>query len=434
VPALFRVAIAPLQAFFRLQASSGILLAVCAVVAMVWANSPWASSYVGLFDARLELGVAGTRASFTFQQLINDGLMTLFFFLVGMEVKRELSAGELRTLSRAMLPLIAALGGMVVPAALYVAINAGTPAMAGWAIPMATDIAFAIGCLTLVKARVGHGLIVFLTALAIFDDIGGILVIALFYGTGLHVEWLLAAAAVIGVLVAFNRFYVRNGIAWLLAGVALWYTMHHGGIHATLAGVVVGLCIPSRPTRPGRDVLAELATYINDCTQNTEDESMRSAQLLYIEDRIEELEPPLNRFEHLWHGWVGYGIVPLFALANSGISVEGMGWKDLLAPLPLGIIAGLFVGKQVGIFLFTLVAVKLRVSTLPGGAGLGQLHGVSVVAGIGFTVALFVAGLAFAGQPGLLNEAKLGILVGSLLSAVVGYVILRFVAKPVARA
>lgn len=434
MPALFRVAIAPLQAFFRLQASSGILLAVCAVVAMVWANSPWASSYVGLFDARLELGVAGTRASFTFQQLINDGLMTLFFFLVGMEVKRELSAGELRTLSRAMLPLIAALGGMVVPAALYVAINAGTPAMAGWAIPMATDIAFAIGCLTLVKARVGHGLIVFLTALAIFDDIGGILVIALFYGTGLHVEWLLAAAAVIGVLVAFNRFYVRNGIAWLLAGVALWYTMHHGGIHATLAGVVVGLCIPSRPTRPGRDVLAELATYINDCTQNTEDESMRSAQLLYIEDRIEELEPPLNRFEHLWHGWVGYGIVPLFALANSGISVEGMGWKDLLAPLPLGIIAGLFVGKQVGIFLFTLVAVKLRVSTLPGGAGLGQLHGVSVVAGIGFTVALFVAGLAFAGQPGLLNEAKLGILVGSLLSAVVGYVILRFVAKPVARA
>ncbi|TQF11436.1 Na+/H+ antiporter NhaA [Myxococcus llanfairpwllgwyngyllgogerychwyrndrobwllllantysiliogogogochensis] len=434
VPALFRVAIAPLQAFFRLQASSGILLALCSVVAMVWANSPWASSYVGLFDARLELGVAGTHASFTFQQLINDGLMTLFFFLVGMEVKRELSAGELRTMSRAMLPLIAALGGMVVPAALYVAINAGTPAMAGWAIPMATDIAFAIGCLTLVKARVGHGLIVFLTALAIFDDIGGILVIALFYGTGLHVEWLLGAAAVVGVLMALNRFYVRNGIVWLLGGVALWYTMHHGGIHATLAGVVVGLCIPSRPTRPGRNVLEELSTYIRDCTQNAEDESMRSAQLLYIEDRLEELEPPLNRFEHLWHGWVAYGIVPLFALANSGISVAGMGWKDLLAPLPLGIIAGLFVGKQVGIFLFTLAAVKLRVSTLPGGAGLGQLHGVSVVAGIGFTVALFVAGLAFAGQPELLNEAKLGILVGSLLSAVVGYVLLRFVAKPVAQA
>lgn len=434
LPALFRVAIAPFQAFFNLQASSGILLALCAVVAMAWANSPWASTYEGLFGARLELGVAGTRASFTFQELINDGLMTLFFFLVGMEVKRELSAGELRTLSRAMLPLIAALGGMVVPAGLYAAINAGTPAMAGWAIPMATDIAFAIGCLTLVKARVGHGLIVFLTALAIFDDIGGILVIALFYGTGLHVEWLLAAAAVVAVLVALNRFYVRDGVVWLLAGAALWYTMHHGGIHATLAGVVVGLCIPSRPTRSGRDVLDELSTYINDCTQRAEDETMRGAQLLYIEDRLEELEPPLNRFEHLWHGWVAYGIVPLFALANSGISLDGMGWKDMLAPLPLGIIAGLFVGKQVGIFLFTLVAVKARVSTMPGGAGLAQLHGVSVVAGIGFTVALFVAGLAFAGQPDLLNEAKLGILVGSLLSAVVGYVLLRFVAKPVARA
>ncbi|WP_342381874.1 Na+/H+ antiporter NhaA [Myxococcus stipitatus] len=431
VPALFRVAIAPLQAFFRLQASSGILLALCAVVAMVWANSRWASAYVGLFGARLELGVAGSQVSFTFQQLINDGLMTLFFFLVGMEVKRELSSGELRTLSRAMLPLIAAVGGMVVPAALYAAINAGTPAMAGWAIPMATDIAFAIGCLTLVKARVGHGLVVFLTALAIFDDIGGILVIAMFYGTGLHAEWLLAAAAVVGLLLAFNRFYVRNGIWWLLGGVALWYTMHHGGIHATLAGVVVGLCIPARPTRPGREVMEELSTYVQGSIAKSEDESMRSAQLLYIEDRLEELEPPLNRFEHLWHSWVAYGIVPLFALANSGISLEGMGWADLLAPLPLGIIVGLFVGKQVGIFAFTVAAVKAGVSEMPGGGSLVRLHGVSVVAGIGFTVALFVAGLAFAGKPELLTEAKLGILVGSLLSAVVGYALLRFVAKPV---
>ncbi|AGC45297.1 Na+/H+ antiporter NhaA [Myxococcus stipitatus DSM 14675] len=431
VPALFRVAIAPLQAFFRLQASSGILLALCAVVAMVWANSRWASSYVDLFGARLELGVAGSQVSFTFQQLINDGLMTLFFFLVGMEVKRELSSGELRTLSRAMLPLIAAVGGMVVPAGLYAAINAGTPAMAGWAIPMATDIAFAIGCLTLVKARVGHGLVVFLTALAIFDDIGGILVIAMFYGTGLHAEWLLAAAAVVGLLLAFNRFYVRNGLWWLLGGVALWYTMHHGGIHATLAGVVVGLCIPARPTRPGRDVMEELSIYVQGSIAKAEDESMRSAQLLYIEERLEELEPPLNRFEHLWHSWVAYGIVPLFALANSGISLEGMGWADLLAPLPLGIIVGLFVGKQVGIFAFTLAAVKAGVSEMPGGGSLVRLHGVSVVAGIGFTVALFVAGLAFAGQPELLTEAKLGILVGSLLSAVVGYALLRFVAKPV---
>jgi NhaA family Na+:H+ antiporter len=428
------VVLAPVQAFFRLEASSGILLALCAVAAMAWANSPWAASYSSLFDARLELGLQGMRAGVTFRELINDGLMTLFFFVVGMEIKRELSSGELRMLSQALLPLIAALGGMVVPAGIYAAFNAGTPALAGWAIPMATDIAFAIGCLTLVRARVGHGLVVFLTALAIFDDIGGILVIALFYGTGIHVEWLLGCAGVVAALFALNRFYVRNGIAYLLGGAALWYAMHHAGIHATLAGVALGLFIPARPTRPGQQVLDELARYITESIPRTGDETLKGAQILYIEERLEELEPPLNRFVHLWHGWVAYGIVPLFALANSGISLAGMRWADLLKPLPLGIMAGLFVGKQVGIFLFTWVAVKLRVSPAPGGAGPGQIHGVAVVAGIGFTVALFVAGLAFGGAPALLAEAKLGILLGSLLSALVGYALLRFVAKPVTAA
>ncbi len=430
VPALFRVAVAPLRAFFRLEAASGILLALCAVAAMVWANSPWAATYAALFEARMDVGVAGAQGHFTFRELINDGLMTLFFFVVGMEIKRELSSGELRTFSRAVLPLIAALGGMIVPALVYSLFNYGTPAQAGWAIPMATDIAFAIGCLTLVKARVGHGLVVFLTALAIFDDIGGILVIALFYGSGLHASWLLGAAGVVAGLACLNYFQVRNGVAYALAGAALWYAMHHGGIHATLAGVVLGMFIPARPLRPGRQVLEELGRYVEETLRTAADEAARGAQILYIEERLEELEPPLNRFVHLWHVPVAYGIVPLFALANSGISLAGMGWADLLRPLPLGIIAGLFVGKQVGIFLFTWGSVKLGVAERPGGARLSQLHGVSVVAGIGFTVALFVAGLAFAGQPELLTEAKLGILVGSLLSAVVGYVLLRFVAKP----
>ncbi|MCY1041575.1 Na+/H+ antiporter NhaA [Corallococcus sp. bb12-1] len=430
VPALFQVALAPVQAFFRLEASSGILLALCAVAALAWANSPWAGSYAAVFDAPLRLEAAGHGGGFTFRELINDGLMTLFFFLVGMEIKRELSSGELRTFSRALLPLIAALGGMVVPAALYLAFTHGTPAQGGWAIPMATDIAFAIGCLTLVKARVGHGLVVFLTALAIFDDIGGILVIAVFYGTGLHVEWLAASVGVCAVLWALNRFYVRNGLAYALAGVALWYAMHHGGIHATLSGVVLGLFIPARPTRPGREVLEELADYIKGLVAQPDDEGQRGAQLLHIEEALEDIEPPLNRFVHLWHGFVAFGIVPLFALANSGVDVSGMGLSDLLNPLPLGIIAGLFVGKQVGIFLFTWAAVKAGVSPLPAGASLAQLYGVAVVAGIGFTVALFVGGLAFSGQPALLAEAKLGILTGSLLSAVVGYVLLRYVARP----
>ncbi|MBZ4417261.1 Na+/H+ antiporter NhaA [Myxococcus sp. RHSTA-1-4] len=434
VPTLFRVALIPLQAFFRLEASSGILLALSAVMAMVWANSPWASVYNHLFDARLEVGVAAFRGTFTFREFVNDGLMTLFFFVVGMEIKRELRAGELRSFSNAVLPLIAAVGGMVVPALLYTAFNAGTPSMAGWAIPMATDIAFAIGCLTLVKGRVGHGLVVFLTALAIFDDIGGILVIALFYGSGLHVDWLLGSAALLVVLLGLGRFYVRNGILYAVAGAALWYAMHHAGVHATLSGVVLGLCIPALPIRSGREVLDELHQYVGNCVLQKADEEVSGAQILYIEERLEDLESPLNRFVHLWHPYVAYGIVPLFALANSGISLEGMGLGDLLKPVPLGIIAGLFVGKQVGIFLFTWVSVKARVSGMPGGAGPGQLHGVSVVAGIGFTVALFVAGLAFLREPELLREAKLGILVGSLLSAVVGYVLLRFVAKPIVRA
>ncbi|HEX8441734.1 Na+/H+ antiporter NhaA, partial [Archangium sp.] len=394
VPRFFKVAVAPLQAFFHLEASSGILLALCAVAAMVWANSPWADRYVALFDAPLALGLGGTLAHFTFREFINDGLMTLFFFLVGMEIKRELAAGELRTPSKALLPLIAAAGGMVVPAAFYVALNAGTPALKGWAIPMATDIAFAIGCLTLLKGRVSHGLVVFLTALAIFDDIGGILVIALFYGTGLHVEWLLGALALAGALWVCNHYYVRNGLVYAVLGGALWYAMHHGGVHATIAGVVVGMMIPARPVRRGREVLEDLHGYIGQLLREPEDEAVRTGQLLQIEEQLEDIEPPLTRFEHLWHGWVAYGIVPLFALANSGISVKGMHLSDLLKPLPLGVMLGLFVGKQVGIFLFTWGAVKLKVSEMPGRANLPQLHGVAVVAGIGFTVALFVAGLA----------------------------------------
>jgi NhaA family Na+:H+ antiporter len=430
VPRLFKVAVAPLQAFFRLEASSGILLALCAVLAMGWANSPWAWAYTAVFEAPLALGLGGSTAHFTFREFINDGLMALFFFLVGMEIKRELALGELRTRSRAMLPAIAALGGMLVPAAIYAALNAGTPAARGWAIPMATDIAFAIGCLTLVKERVGHPLVVFLTALAIFDDLGGILVIAVFYGAGLHGGWLLGAGGIVGALFLCNRFYVRNGVVYLLLGGALWYALHHGGVHATIAGVVVGVLIPTLPLRQGRAVLEDLHGFVGDLLKKPEDEAVRGEQLLYIEDRIEDLEPPLNRFVLLWQKWVAYGIVPLFALANSGIPLEGMRLGQVVEPLPLGIILGLFVGKQVGIFLFTWVAVKAKAAEMPGHAGARKLHGVAVVAGIGFTVALFVAGLAFADAPGLLNQAKLGILLGSFVSAVVGYSLLRFMPAP----
>ncbi|MET0401553.1 MAG: Na+/H+ antiporter NhaA [Cystobacter sp.] len=426
LPRLFQAAAAPFQAFVRLEAGSGILLALCAVAAMLWANSPWADTYEALFGASLTLGVGESVSHFTVREFINDGLMAVFFFLVGMEIKRELVTGELRSPSRALLPLVAAVGGMLVPAALYAALNAGTPALKGWAIPMATDIAFAIGCLTLLKGRVSHGLVVFLTALAIFDDIGGILVIALFYGSGLHVSWLLAALGVTGLLALCHHYVVRNGVVYAVLGTALWYALHHGGVHATIAGVITGMLIPARPTRRGRDVLQELHAFIGRLLDGPEDEAARAHPMHSIEEQLEDIEPPLTRFVHLWHGWVGYGIVPLFALANSGISVRGMRLADLLSPLPLGVILGLFVGKQLGIFVFTWVSVKAGLSEMPGRARLAQLHGVSVVAGIGFTVALFIAGLAFAHEPHLLAEAKLGILLGSLLSALVGYALLRF--------
>ncbi|HEX8697484.1 MAG TPA: Na+/H+ antiporter NhaA [Myxococcaceae bacterium] len=421
---LFKGVIRPIQQFFRLEAASGILLMCCAVIALVWANSPARGAYTAIFDAPLVLGASGHEAHFTFRQLINDGLMAIFFFVVGMEIKRELVVGELRTLAKAMLPLVAALGGMVVPAGLYVAINRDGPGAAGWAIPMATDIAFCIGCLSLLKSRVPHALIVFITALAIFDDMGGILVIALFYGSKLHVSWLIGALVLSGGLFLLNRLRVSNGLLYAAGGVALWYALHHGGIHSTIAGVILGLMIPARASRSSQEVIADLHAHTARLVSQPPDEDLHNAEVLAIEERIEELEPPLNRFVHLLHPYVAFVIMPLFALANSGVSLAGVELADLTNRIPLGSAVGLFAGKQVGIFLFTVVAVRLGLAPTPGGVSLVKLYGVSVVAGIGFTVALFIAGLAFP-DPALLDEAKIGILLGSLASGVVGFLVLR---------
>jgi NhaA family Na+:H+ antiporter len=435
-PPLFRAVVAPLQHFFRLEAASGILLLLSAAVALGWANSPWAESYARVFDYPLALGAGGSVATFSVRLLINDGLMALFFFVVGMEIKRELVVGELRTLSRAALPAVAAMGGMVVPAGLYALLNRGGDGMAGWAIPMATDIAFCIGLLTLLKGRVPNALVVFITALAIFDDMGGILVIALFYGTGLHVQWLMGAAALVGLAVVLGRLRVRSGLAWAVLGLALWYTVHHGGIHATIAGVILGLCIPARSGRPSLEVLRGLHAHTGAVVARAAmrpDEAVEAAELLSIEERLEDLEPPLNRFIHALHPYVAFLVMPVFALANSGVSLAGVGLSQLGSPIPLGAALGLFVGKQLGIFGATVVAVKLGLSAVPGGASLRQLYGISVLAGIGFTVALFIAGLAFP-DAARLDAAKLGILVGSLASGVVGFALLRVLPAPRANA
>jgi NhaA family Na+:H+ antiporter len=421
---LFGAVVRPFQAFLRLEAASAILLVACAVAALVWANVHPAT-YTGVFGYELAVGAGGSLTTFTVRDVVNDGLMAIFFFVVGMEVKRELAIGELSTTSKAILPAIAALGGMIAPACIFTALNLGGPGQAGWAIPMATDIAFSLGVLTLLGSRVSRGLIVFLTALAIFDDIGGIIVIAIFYGHGLDVPWLLGAAAIAIAVFGLGRMYVTNGFAYALGGAALWYALHHGGIHATIAGVVLGLAIPARPRRPSREVLEELANHVRELNAKPEDEAVRGQDVLMIEEKLEDLQAPLNRFIHTLHPFVAFFVMPVFALANAGVDLRNTGIAGMATPVAIGIAAGLLVGKAVGIFTFTLAATRLGKIQMPGGATTAHVIGVSFVAGIGFTVALFMASLAYATAPALLDQAKIGIVVGSVVSGLVGYSIVR---------
>jgi NhaA family Na+:H+ antiporter len=385
IPHIARRVLYPLVEFFRLEAASAIVLFLTAAAALAWANSPWRELYHAIFEGPVKVYAGRFSLSVAPRVVVQDGLMTIFFFVVGMEIKRELAVGELRTLSSAMLPAIAALGGMLVPAAIFAFLNHGGPGSAGWAIPMATDIAFCIGCLTLLKGRVPNALAVFLTALAIFDDMGGVLVIALFYGTGLKWAWLAASAGIAAAVLICNWIGLARWFVYLAAGISLWFTVHHSGINATIAGVVLGLLVPAKPAD----------------------------------------EAPIEGFIHALHPWVAFGIMPLFALSSSGVELGWVSASSLLSPVLLGAALGLLIGKQVGIFLFTLVSVRLGLAAMPGNARTVQLYGVAVLGGIGFTVALFIASLAFAGEPALLTGAKLGVLTGSLASGLIGYLILR---------
>jgi NhaA family Na+:H+ antiporter len=425
---VFAAVVRPIQAFVRMEAAGGVVLLGGAVAALVLANSGAADAYRSLLDAPLEVAAGPLRARFTLATAIGDGLMTIFFFVVGMEIKRELAVGELRTLRQAALPLVAALGGMLVPSAIYLAFNAPGPGRVGWGIPMATDIAFCVGVLTLLRSRVPHALVVFVTALAIFDDIGGILVIALFYGHGLDAAWLGLAGVLTALLVPMSRACVRSGLAYVAVGALLWYALHHGGVHATIAGVVVGLAIPARAKPPPRVVLEALAAHASSLLRRPPDEEGDAGALLEIEARVEHLEPPVERFIHALHPWVSFGVMPLFALANSGVDLRALDASQLTGPVSLGVAFGLFLGKQAGIFAFTWAAVRLGVAAVPGGASWGKVLGASTVAGIGFTVALFIAALAFPSDPALLDQAKVGILAASLVSGAVGALVLRLTA------
>lgn len=377
-----RQMIMPFQRFFKQEASSGIVLLTFAVMAMGLANSPWAAAYEEILHWKLSVGAGDFLLSMSLLHWINDGLMAVFFFIIGMEIKREFLFGELKSPSSTLLPIAAAVGGMVVPALLYTAFNIGKPTISGWGVSMATDIAFSLGVLAFAAPRAPRAVVVFLTALAIVDDLGGILVIALFYSSDLHGPSLLAGAAVLLALFWLSRRNVQSVLLYLIGGGLLWYAFLQGGIHPTIAGVLLGFSIPAG-------------------TEETHGESL------------------LRKLEHRLTPWSAFFVMPVFALSNAGIAIDGGSVGNLLTPVGLGIMAGLFLGKPLGIFLSVYGLIRLRVAALPAGVRTAHFLGAGMLGGIGFTMSLFIAALAFADGQALMT-AKTAIVAASVMSGLAG--------------
>jgi NhaA family Na+:H+ antiporter len=387
--------ISPLERFLSVEASSGILLLLAALAALVWANSPGRAAYENLLHAPLGFRVGRFAFERNVDFLVDDVLMVVFFFVVGLEIKREVRAGELSELRKAALPAFAALGGMLVPAGIYLLFNAGTAAVGGWGIPMATDIAFAVGILALLGKRVPAPLRILLLALAVIDDLGAIIVIALFYSSGIGVVGLAVAAGGVLLIFLMQKLGVRSPWAYILPGIVIWAGTYAGGVHPTIAGVVIGLCTPIRAW-PQR-----------------------------------EAESPLERLQGSLHGWVAFAIMPVFALANAGVSLDAARLAGGGATVMIGVVVGLVVGKPVGIMVVSWLAVRAGLAALPSGVRWSGVLVVGLVAGIGFTMALFIATLAFPPGP-LIEVAKLAILMASLVAGAIGLVVGRFL-LPAAR-
>jgi NhaA family Na+:H+ antiporter len=419
------------QAFVQVEASSGIVLLLTAVVALVWANSPWSDAYFDLWHTTISIDMGVLSIEEDLQHWVNNGLMTVFFFLVGLEIKRELAHGELSDPQRAMLPAAAALGGMVAPALIYVAFNAGGVGARGWGIPMATDIAFALGVLSLLNRRVPFSVKVFLLALAITDDIGAILVIAIFYTSQIDVEALAAAMAALTVVLLMRRGSVRNVDLYVIVGIVLWLALFESGIHATLAGVVLGLLTPARSFYEPSQFPAtadELVMRFREASVRANGDEQQGV-LGQIEDLAQGTEAPLERLERKLHPWVSYAIVPIFALANAGVEISGgVAESALESPVTLGVAIGLLAGKPVGIVAFTWLAVRLGLGRLPSGTTWAHIVAVGLLGGIGFTVSLLITSLAFE-DAALVDEAKLGVLGASAIAGAVGFVFLWFATR-----
>ena len=377
----------PFKWFFKLEASSGLVLLFAAIIALFISNSNYSDIYFDILNEYIFIGINNIGLKLSVIHWINDALMAVFFFFVTLEIKREFLQGELSNIKQALLPIIGAIGGMLVPALIYIYINFGNPdTLRGWAIPSATDIAFSLGVLSLLGSRVPISLKVFLTALAIIDDLGAIVIIALFYSGDLSIKYLSLMLLAFIILLILNKFNIKKFLPYLIVGLFLWEFTHQSGIHATIAGVLLALTIPHRKKEKDYSLLIKL--------------------------------------EHGISPYVAYGIMPIFAFANAGVSLEGLSILSLLEKVPLGILLGLFLGKQIGVFLFSYVAIKLKLAQMPNNSNWINFYAVGILTGIGFTMSLFVGNLAFIENTEYIDGVKIGVLSGSLLSTVFGYFLL----------
>jgi NhaA family Na+:H+ antiporter len=427
--------IKPFLRFLKTQNIGSKLLLLATLAALVLANSPYHDLYNRLWNIPISITIGEMIISGSLLHWINDGLMVIFFLVIGLEIKREILVGELTGWQKAGLPLMAALGGMLVPALIYSAINAGGAGFAGWGIPMATDIAFALGCLMILGNKIPTALKVFLLAMAIVDDLGAIIVIAVFYTAEIYMQYLWLAIAITAVLIVLNQFHVRRLSPYVILGIILWLSIDHSGIHSTLAGVILAMTIPARSLYKPEEFLFEAKHIIKNFPDQDEefslmcvDEQQRNA-LKDIENAVSKLDTLLQRLEDKLHPFSAIFIVPLFAFANAGVSFgqEAVG-TIIASPITLGVILGLLLGKQIGIMVFSYAAVKLGLAALPRGVSWKGIYGLSCLAGIGFTMSLFITNLSFSAAD-MVQQAKIGILSASLLAAIMGTLVMRTLAK-----
>ena len=421
----------PFRTFFGNEASSSILLIGATLLAVAWTNSPFGYTYHRFWETSLSFSVGDASITRTLRQWIDEGLMAVFFFAMGLEIKREILVGELSSLKKALLPVGAALGGMLLPAVIYSLINKGLPTSTGWGIPMATDIAFALGALFILGKRIPLGLRVFLSALAIADDLGSVIVIALFYSSGISLHYLFISFLFLLLIAVANLLWIRVPLIYAILGVGLWVTVLGSGLHATIAGVVVALFIPAKGRYDTDTFLQNVSKHMSafscppdGCGPSILKDERHLSSVHSIELACHHVETPLQRLEHALHPWVAFLVVPLFALANMGLTIIAPDLSQTLrSPMTFGIAAGLLFGKPIGISAFSYLFVRAGFASLPRGVSWPQIFGVSVLGGIGFTMSLFISGLSFK-DPLLLDHAKLGILTGSTVSGMIGLVML----------